>query len=82
MSSHQETAKPSLPFALAKFDDLPDSASVRLPVVAALNGISAPTVWRWVKAGRLPAPRKTGPNVTVWSVGELRRARDAQEVSA
>jgi predicted DNA-binding transcriptional regulator AlpA len=80
MSATQERAK-AIPASLAQFDDLPDSASVRLPVVAALNGISAPTVWRWVKAGRLPAPRKTGPNVTVWSVGELRRARTSQEAS-
>lgn len=81
MSTTQESAKPSIPAALAQFDDLPDSASVRLPVVAALNGISAPTVWRWVKAGRIPAPKKLGPNTTAWNVGELRRAREAQEVA-
>lgn len=80
MSATPDRAR-AIPASLAQFDDLPDSASVRLPVVAALNGISAPTVWRWVKAGRLPAPRKAGPNTTVWSVGELRRAREAQEVS-
>jgi len=80
MPTTPERAK-AIPASLAQFDDLPDSASVRLPVVAALNGISAPTVWRWVKAGRLPAPRKSGPNVTVWSVGDLRRARESQEVS-
>jgi len=81
MSTTQESAKPSIPAALAQFDDLPDSASVRLPVVAALNGISAPTVWRWVKAGRIPAPKKLGPNTTAWNVGELRRARKAQEMA-
>lgn len=80
MSATPDRAR-AIPASLAQFDDLPDSASVRLPVVAALNDISAPTVWRWVKAGRLPAPRKAGPNTTVWSVGELRRAREAQEVS-
>lgn len=74
MPTTQDGAKASIPAALAQFDDLPDSASVRLPVVAALNGISAPTVWRWVKAGRLPAPKKLGPNTTAWNVGELRRA--------
>lgn len=75
MTSTTDTAKPDMPSALAQFDQLPDSASVRLPVVAALNGISAPTVWRWVKAGLLPAPKKLGPNTTVWSVGDLRRHR-------
>lgn len=64
----------SIPAALAQFDSLPDSAHVRLPIVAALNGISAPTVWRWVKTGRLPQPSKLGPNTTGWRVGDLRRA--------
>ena len=63
------TAAPSL----AQFDTLPESAHVRLPVVAALHGIGPATVWRWVKAGRLPAPVKLGPNTTAWRVGELRR---------
>ena len=64
----------NIPAALEQFDSLPDSAYVRLPVVAALNGVSAPTVWRWVKAGRLPMPQKLGPNTTAWNVGDLRRA--------
>lgn len=75
MSTTYESPKASIPAALAQFDELPDSANVRLPVVAALNGISAPTVWRWVKAGLIPAPRKLGPNTTAWNVGDLRRAR-------
>ena len=40
--------------ALAGFDQLPESANVRLPVVAALCGVSPVTVWRWSKSGRLP----------------------------
>jgi predicted DNA-binding transcriptional regulator AlpA len=63
-----------LPTALSQFDSLPDAAHVRLPIVAGLNGISAPTVWRWVKTGRLPAPVKLGPNTTAWNVGALRAA--------
>ena len=59
---------------LAQFDTLPASAHVRLPTVAALHGVGPATVWRWVKAGRLPAPVKLGPNTTAWNVGELRRA--------
>ena len=71
-------AAPSIPTStaapsLAHFDTLPESAHVRLPVVAALHGIGPATVWRWVKAGRLPAPVKLGPNTTAWRVGELRR---------
>jgi predicted DNA-binding transcriptional regulator AlpA len=59
--------------ALAQFDNLPSSAHVRLPVVAALHGVGPATIWRWVKAGRLPAPIKLGPNTTAWRVGDLRR---------
>lgn len=81
MSTTHESAKTSIPAALAQFDDLPNSASVRLPVVAALNGISAPTVWRWVKAGRIPAPKKLGPNTTAWNVGELRQARIVKDAA-
>ena len=59
---------------LAHFDNLPDSAHVRLPVVAAIHSIGPATVWRWVKSGRLPAPVKLGPNTTAWRVGALRQA--------
>ncbi len=59
--------------ALKNFPHLPDDAVVRLPIVAALYGVSHPTVWRWTKAGRLPAPIKRG-GVTGWPVGALRAA--------
>jgi predicted DNA-binding transcriptional regulator AlpA len=62
----------ALPSALTHFDDLPDSAYVRLPVVIALFSRSASSVWRDVQAGRLPAPRKLGPRCSAWNVGELR----------
>lgn len=65
---------PAIPAALASFDALPDAAHVRLPIVAALKGISPATCWRWVKQGRLPAPVKLSPGVTAWRVGDLRRA--------
>jgi predicted DNA-binding transcriptional regulator AlpA len=58
--------------ALEDFDRLPDSAEVRLPVVAALLGISTVTVWRWSASGRLPKPTRRG-GVTTWRVGALRR---------
>ena len=58
----------------SRFDYLPDSANVRLPVVKALYGISAPSVWRNVKNGNIPKPRKLTPRTTVWNVGELRAA--------
>lgn len=57
--------------ALRGFDELPASAKVRLPVVAALFSISPATVWRWCKAGDLPQPTRIH-GVTFWNVGELR----------
>lgn len=68
--------RPAHEKALQDFDRLPDSANVRLPVVAALHGVSTVTVWRWSAAGRLPAPIKMG-GVTAWNVGALRRAMAA-----
>ena len=68
--SQQTTINP----ALRDFDQLPDSANVRLPVVAALYACSSATVWRGVKAGRIPTPRKLSPRTTCWLVRELRHA--------
>ena len=64
----------AIPVALKNFDSLPDSANVRQPVVQALVGCSSATVWRMVKRGTLPAPRKLSTNVTAWNVGDLRKA--------
>lgn len=60
--------------ALSNFDSLPNSAHVRLPVVAALHGVHAQTIWRWVKTGRIPSPVKLGINTTAWRVGDLRES--------
>lgn len=57
--------------ALRDFDHLPESAYVRLPVVAALFSVSRPTVWRWVRAGHLPEPRRIA-GVALWRVAALR----------
>ena len=62
--------------ALSNFDQLPDSANVRLPTVMGLYGISAATVWRQVKAGIIPSPRKLTPRTTAWSVKDLRQVLD------
>lgn len=62
----------ALDAALRNFDQLPDSAQVRQPVVEALFGISHASVWRRVNSGLLPKPRKFSPRTTTWNVGELR----------
>ena len=59
---------------LKNFDLLPDFANVRLPVVKALYGCSSSTVWRGVKSGLIPAPRKLSERVSAWNVGDLRKA--------
>lgn len=64
----------AIPEALKNFDSLPDSASVRQPVVQALYACSSASVWRGVKSGRIPKPRKLSPRTTCWNVGELRAA--------
>lgn len=74
MANHNESAVPD---ALRNFDSLPDSAAVRLPVVCGLTSAAPATVWRMSADGRLPAPRKIGPKVTVWNVGELRQKLNA-----
>ena len=70
----QHINQSAIPDALANFDSLPDSANVRQPVVQGLVGCSAATVWRMVKRGTLPAPRKISERVTAWNVGDLRKA--------
>ena len=50
--------------ALRDFDQLPDSAMVRLPIVKALLGVSGATVWRLVKAGKLKTYKLTERTTT------------------
>lgn len=68
------TAK-EIPDALRNFDQLPDTAYVRLPVVCGLFGFSSATLWRKVKDG-FPRPRKLSTRITGWNVGELRQVLD------
>ena len=60
--------------ALIQFDTRPASSFVRLPVVCGLYACSPATAWRWVKAGKIPAPVKLSDRVTAWRVGDLRAA--------
>ncbi len=66
------TKSGEVPDALAGADDLPDSAGVRQPVVEGLFSCSAATVWRRVKSGLLPQPKRIG-RTTIWNLGELRQ---------
>ena len=66
--------KYALPETLVTFESLPDISNVRLPVVMGLYGVSSATVWRGVKNGKIPKPRKLTSRTTCWNVGELRNA--------
>lgn len=44
--------------------------------------ISKPTIWRWVKEGRLPKPILLGPKVTAWDLDEVDRFIEAQKNGA
>ena len=72
-SEASKSMKEEIP-GLKDFDLLPNSASVRLPVVAALYASSPATIWRGVKAGRIPQPKRFSLRITAWNVGELREA--------
>ena len=72
----------TIPSALQYFDQLPDSANVRQPIVETLFACSSSTLWRRVKDGRIPKPRKLSDRVTAWQVGELRLALKGQEAKA
>lgn len=63
-----------IPDALAAFPHLPDEAFTDIKIVSAVTSRSPASIWRDVKAGRLPAPYKIGPRSTRWKVGELRAA--------
>ena len=73
-STSKAAAERTIPEALRLFDELPDSAYVRQPVVELLFGCSAATVWRRVKDGGIPRPRKLSERITGWNVGALRQA--------
>jgi len=42
---------------LKRFDQLPGSARVGTLQLAALAGVHRQTVWRWLRAGKIPPPK-------------------------
>lgn len=64
----------AIPLELQQFDQLPDSAFIRLPVLKRLYGISAASCWRGVKKGTIPKPVKLTERTTAWNVGLIRAA--------
>jgi predicted DNA-binding transcriptional regulator AlpA len=66
-------AKEPKPIQCPDFDTMSNSGFVRLPTLLSLFACSRSTIWRWVKAGKIPAPKKLGPRVTAWNVAEIRQ---------
>ena len=62
----------AIPEALANFDQLPDSAFIRLPVMKGLYGVSSASIWRGVKSGLICKPVKISERCTAWSVRLVR----------
>lgn len=58
--------------ALAGFDALPDDALVPAQVVRSLFRFSPATMYRRLKAGTLPPPRRFGGVAVRWRVADLR----------
>jgi len=68
----------AIPTALSQFDQLPNSAYIRLPIIVSLYGVSAATIWRGVKNGTIPKPVKLTERTTAWNVGLVRNALAAK----
>lgn len=77
--------------AIPSFDELPDSALVRLPQLIrdpkrpnlpAPLPFSAATLWRKVRGGTFPAPTKLGAAISAWCVGDVRAWIRAQAEAA
>lgn len=62
----------AIPEALANFDQLPDSAYIRLPVMKGLYGVSSASIWRGVKSLKIPSPVRLTERTTAWSVKAIR----------
>ena len=60
---------------LENFTGSPDDARVKVRTVQLLWGeISRSTVWRLIKANKIPKPEKIGGGINTWRVGDLREA--------
>jgi len=68
----------AIPEDLAQFDNLPDSAFVRLNTVKRIYGVSSATIWRGCKKGTIPKPSKLSERCTAWNVGQIRAALAAK----
>lgn len=60
---------------LALVGSMPDEAAIDIQILSILLSRSIASIWRDVKAGRIPAPFKAGPRSTRWRLGDVRGAK-------
>ena len=56
--------------ALRLYHEMPPNGLVGFPALAALTGLSRTTIWRKIRSGELPPPRKLDRSLR-WSKAEL-----------
>ncbi|WP_363320237.1 helix-turn-helix domain-containing protein [Ferrovum sp.] len=52
------------------FSTLPSETNLSVKEVKLLTGLGIATIWRRVKAGEIPAPKRFGSR-TFWKLGEI-----------
>lgn len=60
---------------LELIDSMPDDAAIDIQILSILLSRSVASIWRDVRASRLPAPFKAGPRSTRWRLGDVRGAK-------
>lgn len=58
--------------AAIPFDQLPDSAVIRLPELMSLTGWKRTSIYTHMKNGTLPQSVRLGPRTVGWKVGAIR----------
>ena len=81
MQHRESELTQAIPEGLTHFDQLPNSAFIRLPVLMGLYGISSASGWRGVKNGTIPKPSKLTTRTTAWNVGLIRADLAAKAVA-
>lgn len=74
--SKSPSSESLLPLTLEAFDNLPNSAFVPVPIIAALRGESVATTLRRIADGSLPALVTTGKRTRRMNVGAYRHAAE------
>ncbi|MDO9050981.1 MAG: AlpA family phage regulatory protein [Methylotenera sp.] len=57
---------------LSQFSSMPDAGYIRLPVMIALYGVSAATIWRCAQKSIIPPAVRLTTRTTGWNVGLVR----------